>query len=216
MTQASLETKRVTEVLNRLETVYGIVPAPLNHRSPFELLIAVILSAQCTDARVNSVTPNLFPIDRPLEPQDLLKMGEERVKKIIFSCGYHNQKTRALLGSAEALLNRPLPQTLEELTQLPGVGRKTAQVVLAQAFGADDAFPVDTHVHRLCNRLNLAKSGKNRELTERQVRQKVPADRLSELHLQLIEHGRKICTARNPNCKACPLNDICPSSKVRS
>lgn len=199
----------MTSVLTILEDTYPKLPIPLHHRNVFELLIAVILSAQCTDERVNQVTPNLFPEDRPCLPEDILALGEERVKKIIFSCGYHNQKTKALIGTSEALKDgKEVPSDFEKLTALPGVGAKTAQVVQTQWFDIP-AFPVDTHVHRVCNRIGLANTGKNRDKTERQVKETVPKEKWGDLHLQLIYHGRSLCTAYKPKCSDCPLKDVC-------
>lgn len=183
---------------------------PLNHRNAFELLLAVILSAQCTDERVNTVTPNLFPKNRPCLASDILAFGEEKMKTIVHSCGYFNSKAKAIMGCAKIIheLNDEVPNTFEELTKLPGVGGKTAQVVLAQWF-KQDAFPVDTHIHRVANRLGLAKSGKNRDKTERQLKATVPQEHWSKLHLQLVFHGRKTCTAYKPKCRSCPLREIC-------
>lgn len=173
------------------------------------MLVAVILSAQCTDARVNTITPLLFPKDRPCTPEDILELGAETVRKIIHPCGYFNSKTKAIMGSAEALQRRgDFPSTFEELTALPGVGAKTAQVVLAQWF-KQDAFPVDTHIHRVANRLGLAHSGSNRDKTERQLKAIIPQKYWSDLHLQMVFHGRKTCTAFKPKCKSCPLRQLC-------
>lgn len=182
--------------------------APLKHRSVFELLIAVILSAQCTDERVNQITPRLFPKKRACTPKDILKMGEENLRKIIHSCGYFNSKTKAIMGCARRLHGKEVPHDFEELRKLPGVGPKTAQVIQAQWFKIP-AFPVDTHIHRVANRLGLANSGKNRDQTERQLKKQVPRKNWSNLHLQLVFHGRKTCTARKPKCKTCPLFEIC-------
>lgn len=181
---------------------------PLKHRSVFELLIAVILSAQCTDERVNQTTPRLFPKKSACTPKDILKMGEENLRKIIHPCGYFNSKTKAIMGCARLLQNKELPHDFEKLRKLPGVGSKTAQVIQAQWFGMA-AFPVDTHIHRVANRLGLAKSGKNRDQTERQLKEQVPREHWSRLHLQLVFHGRKTCTAYKPKCGRCPLFDIC-------
>ncbi len=191
-----------------LEKTYPELSIPLQHRSTFELLVAVILSAQCTDARVNTVTPLLFPKDRPCKPQDILDLGEEELRRIIHPCGYFNSKTTALMGCAHALLGKEVPNTFDELNALPGVGAKTAQVIQAQAFGLP-AFPVDTHVHRVCNRLGLADSGQNRDKTERQVKAAVPKEDWSDLHLRLIYHGRQTCIARKPKCGSCPLYKEC-------
>lgn len=168
----------------------------------------MILSAQCTDARVNTITPLLFPKDHACTPEDILELGEARVKKIIFPTGYYNSKTKAILGCAKALLGKEVPSNLEELTSLPGVGNKTAQVIQAQWFKMP-AFPVDTHIHRVANRLGLANSGTNRDKTERQVKAQVPKENWSDLHLQLVFHGRKTCTAYKPQCKSCPLEQLC-------
>jgi len=202
--------EQITKLTEILAEEFPNPEAPLQHRSCFELLIAVILSAQCTDARVNQITPLLFPKDRACTPEDLLKMGAEKVKRIIFPTGYFNSKTKALMGCAAAIHDRDgqVPGTFEELIQLPGVGSKTAQVILAQWF-KQDAFPVDTHIHRVCNRLGLANSGSNRDKTERQVKATVPQENWSDLHLQIIFHGRKTCTARKPACADCPLREIC-------
>jgi endonuclease-3 len=208
--EASPNTNKILKILSK---TYPELPIPLKHRNAFELLLAVILSAQCTDVRVNKVTPKLFPIGHACTPADILALGEEQVRKIIFPCGYYNSKTKAIMGSANALLNKNVPSDFEELTALPGVGAKTAQVVQAQWFKMD-TFPVDTHVHRVCNRLGLADSGKNRDKTERQVKATIPRKHWSRLHLELIYHGRALCTAAKPKCNQCPLNKICPSSST--
>lgn len=200
----------IDSILKILDEQFPNPKAPLRHRSAFELLLAVILSAQCTDERVNTVTPRLFPTDRPCSPADILALGEEKVKAIIHSCGYFNSKTKAIMGCSKIIheQNDVVPAAFEALTALPGVGGKTAQVVLAQWF-KQDAFPVDTHIHRVANRLGLAKSGKNRAKTERQLKALVPKEHWSKLHLQLVFHGRKTCTAYKPKCRSCPLREIC-------
>lgn len=206
----SLTPAEVTELIDIFQQEFPSPQAPLQHRSAFELLVAVILSAQCTDARVNQITPLLFPKDRPLTPQDILDLGAERLRKIIFPCGYFNSKTKAIMGSAAAIHAQGdrVPSTLEELTALPGVGNKTAQVIQAQWFKMD-AFPVDTHIHRVANRIGLANSGANRDKTERQLKAQIPEKNWSNLHLQLVFHGRKTCTASKPKCKECPLGHLC-------
>lgn len=201
--------KHVQEILEILGKRYASAKAPLIHRNVFELLISVILSAQCTDARVNQTTPSLFPKDRPCTPEDILKMGESKVKEIIKPCGYFNQKTKAIMGTAAAVKKLgQVPSDFEELRKLPGVGAKTAQVIQAQWFKMD-AFPVDTHIHRVMNRLGIADSGKNRDKTERQVKAAVPKEKWSKLHLDLIYFGREICIARSPKCYSCPLFKYC-------
>lgn len=186
-------------------------PKPqLHHRNAFEFLLAVILSAQCTDKRVNKVTPKLFPKTRPCTPKDILNLGHTRLRQIIYPTGYFNSKTKAIMGCAEALQiqDGKVPSSFEELIRLPGVGSKTAQVIQAQWFNLP-AFPVDTHVHRVMNRLGLANSGKNRDKTERQLKALIPKKHWARLHLQLVFHGRKTCTARKPKCGQCPLYKIC-------
>lgn len=206
--------QKIKTLLQILDKTYPELPIPLKHRNAFELLLAVILSAQCTDERVNTVTPHLFPKERPATPLDILELGEQNVKKIIYPCGYYNSKTKAVMGCAQTLAQKDpkkseiVPSDFEELRSLPGVGAKTAQVVQAQWFKMD-TFPVDTHVHRVCNRLGLAHSGKNRDKTERQVKESVPKEYWSKLHLQLIYHGRALCTAYKPKCGECPLREVC-------
>jgi len=199
---------KITQIVNTLGREFPNPQAPLRHRNAFELLIAVVLSAQCTDERVNKVTLNLFPTDHACTPADILELGEEEVRRIIHPTGYYNSKTKAVMGTAQALLGKEVPDDFDELIKLPGVGGKTAQVVLAQWFN-QDTFPVDTHIHRVCNRLGLADSGKNRAKTERQVKATVPKEHWSALHLQIIFHGRKTCTAYKPQCGNCPLNQVC-------
>ena len=210
--KSKLSPNAIQQIVDVLGREFPNPQPTLNHRNAFELLLAVILSAQCTDARINTITPHLFPKNEPCLPAHILKLGEERIRKIIFPAGYFNSKTRAIMGCANALLGSTHPQIVPsdftELTALPGVGAKTAQVVQSQWFNMD-TFPVDTHVHRLCNRLGLADSGKNRDRTERQVKATVPQEHWRHRHMQLIFHGRKTCTAFKPKCKTCPLRQVC-------
>ncbi len=196
-------------IVNILESEYHGSPIPLRHRNAFELLIAVILSAQCTDERVNKITEILFPKERGLTPDDVLKMGEEKVKSIIRPCGYFNAKTKAIMSTAADVKTLgEVPSKFEDLRKLRGVGAKTAQVIQAQWFNMP-AFPVDTHIHRVCNRLGLANSGKNRDKTEREVKALIPKEKWSDLHLHMIYFGRQICSARKPKCFKCPLYSQC-------
>ena len=204
--------------MKRLAEEFPNPTPPLQHRSAFELLLAVILSAQCTDARVNLTTPLLFPKDRPCTPDDILNLGLEEVKRIIHPCGFYNSKGKALMGTAVRVKEiGGVPDTFEELVKLPGVGGKTAQVILSQWF-KQAAFPVDTHVHRVCNRLGLTNSGKNVLKTERQAKAVVPKEYWSDLHLLLIYHGRKTCTAYKPKCRSCPVYELChwPQKEARA
>lgn len=192
-------------------------PKPaLDHKDAFTLLVAVILSAQCTDVRVNMVTPHLFGkgvggyksgCD---SPEKILILGEDKLKKIIHSCGFFNAKAKSIIGMCRGLIekyNGHVPDTLEELIKLPGVGRKTASVILCQWFHKS-AVPVDTHVHRVANRLGLVRA-KTPEKTEMRFREAVPEEYWIDGHLQIIFHGRKTCFARKPKCGVCPLNDLC-------
>ena len=200
------------EELQILEETYrGAVPQ-LNFDSPFELLIAVILSAQCTDKRVNQVTQILFPIANT--PEKILQLGQARLEQIIKPCGYFRAKAKHILGSAQILLDDfggSVPAEFDALIKLPGVGRKTANVVTSVAF-KNPAIAVDTHVFRLANRMKLAE-GKTPLEVELGLQKVIPRDKWSDAHHWLIWHGREICKARNPKCSVCPLNKICPSSQ---
>ncbi len=199
----------IDSLLKILDQQFPDPQPPLRHRSVFELLVAVILSAQCTDERVNQITPGIFPADRPCTPEDILALGLEELRKRIYSCTYANAKSKNITETARILSEKGfVPSEFEELVKLPGVGAKTAQVIQSQWFHKA-AFPVDTHVHRVCNRLGIANSGTNRDKTERQVKAAVPPEHWSKLHLQLIYHGRKTCTAYKPKCGSCPLFEIC-------
>lgn len=198
-----------TEIISTLAKLYPNAEAPLRHRSVFELLLAVILSAQCTDARVNTITPLLFPAERACEPADILSLGEDKVRAIIRPCGYFNQKTKAIVGVAKTIAKAgKVPSDFDALRALPGVGPKTAQVIQSQWFKIP-AFPVDTHIHRVLNRLGIAHSGKNRDKTEREAKAAIDKKYWIDLHLQLIFFGRQTCTARKPKCGQCPLAHIC-------
>lgn len=208
--------KTKTEILEIVRILNRSFPNPvsvLKHRNSFELLIAVILSAQCTDLRVNKTTPSLFPAQRACTAQDILDLGEETVKNIIRPYGYFNHKTKAIMGCAHALLNKEVPSDFDELIALPGVGAKTAQVIQAQWF-KKDAFPVDTHIHRVANRLGLANTGNNRDKTELTLKAQMPQKDWSRLHLQMVFHGRETCKALKPRCAACPLKHLCKYYKT--
>ena len=192
------------------ETYRGAVPQ-LKFQSPFELLIAVILSAQCTDKRVNLVTQELFPVANT--PEKILQLGQVRLEEIIRPCGLSRSKAQHIIGTARLLIERhggAVPRDFDELIKLPGVGRKTANVVMSVAFKLP-AIAVDTHVFRLANRLKLA-TGKTPLEVELGLQKVIPRDLWADSHHWLIWHGRQICTARNPKCDVCPLSKICPSA----
>lgn len=191
-------------VMDMLEELYPSPEIPLDHEDPYTLLIAVLLSAQCTDARVNTITPTLF--SRAKTPEDMCKLTVEEIREIIKPCGLSPAKSKAIAGLSSILCEKyegRVPQTFDELEALPGVGHKTASVVMVQAFDTP-AFPVDTHIHRLMHRWGLS-GGKSVEQTERDAKKLFPEDRWSKLHLQIIYYGREYCKARGHVAAQCPI-----------
>ena len=204
---------RLEEIKILEETYRGAVPQ-LKFNSAFELLIAVILSAQCTDKRVNQVTQILFPVANT--PQKILELGQAELEKIIKPCGFFKTKSKHIIETAKILLESyggEVPADFDELVKLPGVGRKTANVVTSVAFKRP-AIAVDTHVFRLSNRLKLA-TGKTPLEVELGLQKIIPREKWSDAHHWLIWHGREICKARNPKCADCPLQKICPASSFK-
>lgn len=204
---------RAAEVVRRLAVEYPDVRCALGHASPYELLVATILSAQCTDERVNMVTPSVFAAYPT--PQDLAAADRAALEGLIHSTGFFRQKTQSLLGMAAAVVERhagEVPEGLDELVALPGVGRKTANVVRSVAFGLP-GLPVDTHVGRLARRLRLTDQ-ENADKVEVDLNHLVGPDDRGDFSLRLIEHGRRVCDSRRPRCDVCALADICPSSIV--
>ncbi|MEJ2185109.1 MAG: endonuclease III [Gemmatimonadota bacterium] len=206
--------ERLAEVVRRLREEYPEPKTALTHHNPYELLVATILSAQCTDERVNMVTPEFFK--RYPEPEDLAGARPEEVEDLIHSTGFFRQKTKSLLGMANAVMDRHggrIPDTMEALVKLPGVGRKTANVVLGNAFGKDEGIVVDTHVKRLSGRLGFTKET-DAARVEQDLMELVPRDDWTDISHLLIFHGRQVCNARRPRCEACAVSDLCPSSRV--
>ncbi|MBI2502409.1 MAG: endonuclease III [Candidatus Latescibacteria bacterium] len=198
---------KVDLILATLETLYPTPSIPLRHQDPYTLLVAVVLSAQSTDARVNQVTPGLFA--RARTPEQMAGLPVETIQTLIRPCGLAPQKARAIRELSRLIAERhqgQVPRTLEELEALPGVGHKTAQVVLAQAFG-EATFPVDTHIHRLAWRWGLS-SGKNVAQTEKDLKRLFPEERWNHLHLQIIYFGREHCPARGHDPHRCPLCSV--------
>lgn len=199
------ETKEVIEMLLR---TYPDAKAELNFSNPFELLIATILSAQTTDVQVNKVTESLFKEYRT--PEDFLKMSEDELMEKIKSIGFYRNKSKNILATCKILVEKyggKVPDVIEELMELPGVGRKTANVVISNAFGKD-AIAVDTHVFRVSNRIGIAKSDDVLD-TEKQLMENIEKYMWSKAHHLLIFHGRRICKARKPQCNKCPLTEYC-------
>src|SRR5210317_1882322 len=200
--------ERVELIFNTLQKLYPEPPVPLDHTDSYTLLIAVLLSAQCTDERVNQVTPNLFAKAR--SPEAMVKLSVDEIRQIIRPCGLSPQKSNAIHRLSEILIadhQGKVPVDFEALEALPGVGHKTAGVVMAQAFGVP-AFPVDTHIHRLAQRWGLSK-GRNVTETERDLKKLFPRDHWNKLHLQIIFYGRDYCTARGCDGRVCPLCKEC-------
>ncbi|MEQ8623818.1 MAG: endonuclease III [Vicingaceae bacterium] len=199
--------EKVAFVINTLEDLYPKVPVPLDHKDPYTLLVAVLLSAQCTDIRVNQVTPELFALAD--HPGEMRTKSVEEIKAIIRLCGLSPQKSKAIHRLSEILMeehNGEVPRTFEELEKLPGVGHKTASVVMAQAFDYP-AFPVDTHIHRLIYRWGLS-NGKNVNQTEKDCKRLFPEELWNKLHLQIIFFGREYCKARPHNPEKCPICSV--------
>ncbi len=195
---------KVESIINILQNEFPETPIPLDHKDDYTLLIAVLLSAQCTDERVNKITPNLFA--RADNPQQMLRLTVEEIKAIIRPCGLSPRKSKAIYELSQIIMekhNGKVPQSFEELEELPGVGHKTASVVMAQAFNVP-AFPVDTHIHRLMYRWNLT-TGKNVEQTEKDAKRLFPEEIWNKLHLQIIFFGRKYCPARGHKVEECPI-----------
>ncbi|GAA4969619.1 endonuclease III [Algibacter aquimarinus] len=190
--------EKVNFIINTLYKLYPEIPIPLDHKDPYTLLIAVLLSAQCTDVRVNQITPLLF--ERADNPFDMIKMSVEDIKEIIRPCGLSPMKSKGIYGLSKILIekyNGKVPQSFEALEELPAVGHKTASVVMSQAFGVP-AFPVDTHIHRLMYRWNLT-NGKNVAQTEKDAKRLFPKELWNDLHLQIIWYGREYSPARGWN-----------------
>ncbi len=204
------EERRIREILRGLDEEYSDAECALHHDSPFQLLVATILSAQCTDVRVNKVTPQLF--GRYPTPREMAQADEEELQAIIRSTGFFRNKAKNLVGAARRIVETfkgKVPESMEELLQLPGVARKTANVVLGTAFGISSGVVVDTHVKRLSYRLGLTHN-KDPNKVERDLMGQIPGDRWISFSHQLIHHGRRICNSRKPKCEACVLVNVCP------
>jgi endonuclease-3 len=203
-----LKQQRVQYILQRLQELYPRPPIPLLHKDPYTLLVAVLLSAQCTDERVNTVTPALFELAD--NAHDMAPQKVETIRGIIRPCGLSPQKSKAIKGLSEILVARydgEVPADMDALEELPGVGHKTASVVMSQAFGVP-AFAVDTHIHRLAQRWGLS-SGKNVTQTEKDLKRLFPVETWNALHLQIIYYGREYCSARGCDGTVCEICTSC-------
>ncbi len=200
--------QRVAYIQETLQALYPKPPIPLVHRDNYTLLVAVLLSAQCTDERVNQVTPTLWQLAD--NPYDMARQDVAKIQAIIKPCGLAPQKSKAIHKLSNILVSEHgglVPQNMEQLEKLPGVGHKTASVVMSQAFGVP-AFPVDTHIHRLAQRWGLT-SGKNVSQTEKDLKRLFPEDRWNDLHLQIIYYGREHCSARGCDGTKCLICRTC-------
>ncbi len=201
--------KKTDKIFSYFDELHPNPKCALNFSNNYELLVAVVLSAQCTDERVNKVTPKLFEFAST--PEQMLALGENKIKQIIHPCGFYNNKTKSILNLSQDLVekfNGIVPSTLEELTTLSGVGRKTANVVIGQAFGGQ-TIAVDTHVHRVSKRLGLTSSSSTPEKCEQDLLKVVPENRRTKFHNQAVWFGRLSCKAIRPECESCKLKEIC-------
>ncbi len=201
--------QKIDVILDYFDNQFADAKCELEYNSPYQLLVAVILSAQCTDKRVNIVTSELFKIAPT--PSKMLALGETRLKQIIHSCGFYNNKARNIISATKSIINKfngQVPNTLEELASLDGVGRKTANVVLAEAFNTP-AIAVDTHVLRVSKRLGLTPLNSTPEKCEQDLLKIVPTDKQAKFHIQTVWFGRYFCKALKPECENCKLKTIC-------
>lgn len=204
--------ERVKEIIALLKKHYPKAKVALSYSTPFELLIATILSAQCTDARVNEVTKTLFR--KYTEPEDYIKVPQEELEKNIYSTGFYRNKAKNIKKLSGILVEKyssKVPDTMEDLIALPGVARKTANIVLASAFGKNEGIAVDTHVRRVAARLGLT-ANTDPDKIEQDLMKIIPRNEWDSFALRLIQHGRKICVAKKPKCEICFLNRVCPSA----
>lgn len=203
-----------TVVLKKLRPVYASQPMGIDFETPFQLVVGTILSAQCTDVRVNQVTQKFF--DQLREPADFIKIGRDRLEMLIKSTGFYRNKAKSIIGAAEMMLakhNGEVPRSMAELVQIPGFGRKTANVILSRLYNMNEGVCVDTHVLRLSKRLGLTSKTKAVQV-ERDLMKIIPQKNWHEVSHFLILHGRQVCKARSPRCSDCVLASLCPSKKT--
>ena len=204
-----LNKKQINELLTKLDEIYPQTKCALNYQKPWQLLFAVILSAQCTDVRVNIITEKLFKKYPKIE--DFCKITQEELENEIKSAGFYRNKAKAIKGSAEIIIKQfdgQLPNTMEDLLKLPGVARKTANVTLGECFGRAEGIAVDTHVKRLAGRIGLSKE-KTPEAIEKDLMKIIPQNKWIDISHMLITHGRNICSARKPECEKCQIFELC-------
>lgn len=204
-----MKEKQAIQIIEKLKQTYPDAKCSLDFETPFELLVAVILSAQCTDERVNKVTPNLFKVC--CTPEQFKNIELTLLEELIHSCGFYKNKAKNIKATSQIILdkyNGKVPNTMEDLIKLPGVGRKTANVVMLEAFNNPQGVAIDTHCKRLSNKIGFSNE-KEPEKIERDILKLFPKKYYKDLNHILIWHGRKTCTSRNPKCLDCPINDNC-------
>jgi endonuclease III len=209
-----LKKEKIAFIQSKLNELFPETPIPLEHYSAYTLLVAVLLSAQCTDVRVNQITPLLFA--KADTPEEMIKLSIEEIEQIVRPCGLGPAKSKAIWNLSKLILDKhhgQVPTTFEDLEALPGVGHKTASVVMSQAFGFP-AFPVDTHIHRLATRWGLT-NGKNVEQTEKDLKKAFPENTWNKLHLQIIFMGRSFCPARGHKPEECPICSVVGCKEIR-
>lgn len=206
--------KDIIEIINILKDTYPEAKCSLDFTTPFEMLVAVILSAQCTDERVNKTTPGIF--SKYSTPEDFANIDIVELENLVHPCGFYKNKAKNIKATAKIIVdkyNGKVPETMEELMALPGVGRKTANVVMLEAFNKPQGIAVDTHCKRIANKLGLSKE-KEPEKIEKDLLKIIPKEYYKDVNHILIWHGRNICTARNPKCNDCPLSKKCPKLDI--
>ena len=210
-----MKKNKIIELINILKKTYPDATCSLDFTTPFELVIAVMLSAQCTDERVNKVTPALF--EKYNKPSDFINLDINELEKYIHSCGFYRNKAKNIKLCASEIINKyngNVPQTMEELQSLPGVGRKSANVISLEVFGIANGIAVDTHAKRISNRIGLSNE-KTPEKIEQDLLKIIPKEYLTDVNHLFVWHGRNTCTARNPKCNHCPIKQYCKQLNVK-
>lgn len=206
--------KTAIEIIKKLKVYYPEATCSLDFATPFQMVVAVMLSAQCTDDRVNKTTPSLF--EKYPTPQDICNLDISELEQIIHPCGFYRNKAKSIKAMAKEIMekyNGQVPQTMEELMSLPGVGRKSANVIMLEAFNNPQGIAIDTHAKRIANRVGLSKE-KTPEKIEQEILKLIPKEYYKDVNHLLVWHGRKICDARNPKCIECPIKEFCNKNKT--
>ena len=204
-----MEQKDIIKIIETLKVTYPDATCSLDFKTPFELGIAVMLSAQCTDDRVNKITPLLF--EKYKKPEDYINLSLEQIEEIIKPCGFYKNKAKSVLGYAKMIVeeyNAKMPETMEELVKLPGIGRKSANVIMLEAFNNPQGIAVDTHAKRIANRIGFSKEKEPLKI-EKDLLKIIPKKYFKDVNHLLVWHGRNICNARKPECEKCPIKESC-------